>query len=99
MIMLFSAGSAASHIKLRRLCSTAQERLDGSNGLLLTPGADYMFDRGYISFEDDGQVRISRRVSRHDLLRLGFDQLVQERFGLAEPRSAACPREATSLRI
>jgi hypothetical protein len=74
----------ASHIKPWRLCVTAQERLDGNNGLLLTPDADHLFDRGYISFEDDGTVLVSPRVDRHDLRRLGFDQLVEKRFGLAE---------------
>ncbi len=43
----------ASHIKPWRVCETAQERLDGMNGLLLTPDADHLFDRGFISFEDE----------------------------------------------
>ncbi len=74
----------ASHIKPWRLCSSAQERLDGMNGLLLTPDADHLFDRGFISFQDDGEVLVSPRVDRSDLQRLGFDQLVWERFGVAE---------------
>jgi hypothetical protein len=74
----------ASHIKPWRLCASAQERLDGMNGLLLTPDADLLFDRGFISFEDDGEVQVSRRVDPLDLRRLGFDQLVMERFGVAE---------------
>ena len=74
----------ASHIKPWRLCDSAQDRLDGMNGLLLTPDADHLFDRGYISFEDDGEVRVSPRVDRNDLRRLGFEQLAWERFGVAE---------------
>ncbi len=74
----------ASHIKPWRLCETAQERLDGMNGLLLTPDADHLFDRGYISFEDDGEVRVSPRVDPEDLRRLGLNQLAWERFGVAE---------------
>lgn len=74
----------ASHIKPWRLCDSAQERLDGMNGLLLTPDADHLFDRGFISFEDDGEILISPRVDPADLRRLGFDQLVSERFGVAE---------------
>ena len=54
------------------------------NGLLLTPDADLLFDRGFISFEDDGKVLVSPRVDRDDLIRLGFEQLVWERFGAAE---------------
>jgi len=74
----------ASHIRPWRLCSSAQERLDGMNGLLLTPDADHLFDRGFISFEDDGEVRVSERVDRADLRRLGFEQLARARFGVAE---------------
>lgn len=74
----------ASHIKPWRLCESAQERLDGMNGLLLTPDADLLFDRGFITFEDSGDVLVSPRVTHDDLYRLGFQQLVKERFGLAE---------------
>lgn len=74
----------ASHIKPWRLCVSAQERLDGMNGLLLTPDADLLFDRGFITFEDDGDVVVSRRVDGADLRRLGFDQLVADGFGVAE---------------
>jgi putative restriction endonuclease len=74
----------ASHIKPWRLCASAAERLDGMNGLLLTPDADHLFDRGFISFEDDGKVLVSRRADRDDLIRLGFERLVWERFGAAE---------------
>lgn len=74
----------ASHIKPWRLCVSAQERLDGMNGLLLTPDADHLFDRGFISFNDGGEVLVSPRVDRMDLQRLGFDQLAMQRFGLAE---------------
>jgi hypothetical protein len=78
----------ASHIKPWRLCNSAQERLDGMNGLLLTPDADLLFDRGFISFEDDGEVLVSPRVDRTDLQRLGFEQLALARFGVAEAPAA-----------
>jgi putative restriction endonuclease len=74
----------ASHIKPWRLCDSAQERLDGMNGLLLTPDADLLFDRGFISFADGGEVLVSPRVDRVDLRRLGFEELAHERFGVAE---------------
>jgi len=74
----------ASHIKPWRVCQTAQERLDGMNGLLLTPDADHLFDRGFITFEDDGEVKVSKRVSDDDLERLGFGRLTQQRFGVSE---------------
>lgn len=74
----------ASHIKPWRACQSAQERLDGMNGLLLTPDADLLFDRGFISFKDNGDIIVSSRVDRADLRRLGFEQLAWERFGVAE---------------
>jgi putative restriction endonuclease len=74
----------ASHIKPWRACKSAAERLDGMNGLLLTPDADHLFDRGFISFLDHGEVMVSPRVDSEDLRRLGFEQLAFERFGIKE---------------
>ncbi|MGY0213414.1 HNH endonuclease [Bacillus cereus] len=48
----------ASHIK-RWSQSNHKERLDVNNGLLLCPNHDVLFDKGYISFEDDGKIVIS----------------------------------------
>lgn len=48
----------ASHIKPWR-DSDNTEKLDGSNGLLLAPHIDHLFDRGYISFTDEGILLIS----------------------------------------
>jgi len=52
----------ASHIKPWRLCDTNHERLDGYNGLLLTPTFDHLFDKGYISFSDEGEILVSARL-------------------------------------
>ena len=48
----------ASHMKPWR-SSSNDERLDGENGLLLSPNVDLLFDRGFISFEDDGRLLVS----------------------------------------
>ncbi len=48
----------ASHCKPWR-DSTNEERIDGENGLLLTPTIDHLFDRGFISFEDSGVLIVS----------------------------------------
>ena len=45
----------ASHIKPWRDCDHL-ERLDGANGLLLSPHVDKLFDRHWISFDHDGQL-------------------------------------------
>ncbi|WP_417474286.1 HNH endonuclease [Luteimonas mephitis] len=51
----------ASHIKPWSKSNNA-EKLDGSNGLLLTPNIDRLFDKGHITFEDDGRVRVSSQL-------------------------------------
>jgi predicted restriction endonuclease len=60
----------ASHCKPWR-DATNEERLDGENGLLLTPSIDHLFDRGFISFRDDGRLLVSPVAHRHSLSRMG----------------------------
>jgi hypothetical protein len=60
----------ASHSKPWR-DSTDEERLNGENGLLLTPSVDHLFDRGFISFEDSGELIISPVAHRPSLGRMG----------------------------
>ncbi len=62
----------ASHCKPWRDCESHDERLDGENGLLLTPTVDHLFDRGFISFENDGELLISPVVHRESLRRMGI---------------------------
>lgn len=64
----------ASHCKPWRDCSDNRERLDGENGLLLTPTIDHLFDRGYISFESDGGLLISPVAHRPSLVRMGIPE-------------------------
>ncbi|MBC8727436.1 hypothetical protein F6X39_03460 [Paraburkholderia sp. UCT2] len=45
----------ASHIKPWRN-ATNSERLDGSNGLLLAPHVDHLFDGGWITFDETGKL-------------------------------------------
>jgi putative restriction endonuclease len=52
----------ASHIKPWK-DSNNQERLNPFNGLLLIPDYDFLFDRGYITFKNNGGVIISQKLS------------------------------------
>lgn len=61
----------ASHIKPWRE-STSEERLDSFNGLLLTPNLDKLFDKGFISFDDEGKILISKSLINFELL--GIDK-------------------------
>src|SRR5690606_35468858 len=47
----------ASHIKAWR-DSTNAERINGHNGVLLSPHVDALFDEHLITFEDDGQMHV-----------------------------------------
>jgi hypothetical protein len=62
----------ASHCKPWR-DSTNEERLNGENGLLLTPSIDHLFDRGFIGFEDSGTLIISPVAHRPSLERMGIE--------------------------
>jgi putative restriction endonuclease len=52
----------ARHIKPWR-DSNDHEKLDGCNGLLLSPHFDQLFERGLISFEDDGELKVARHLN------------------------------------
>jgi len=52
----------ASHIK-PWAASNNDEKLDGFNGLLLSPHVDHLFDRGFISFKDSGEILVSRELN------------------------------------
>lgn len=67
----------ASHCKPWR-DSSNDERLDGENGLLLTPTVDHLFDRGFISFDDDGTLLISPVAHRLSLQRMSIP--IDEKF-------------------
>ncbi len=62
----------ASHCKPWR-DSDNQERLNGENGLLLTPTIDHLFDRGFISFEDSGVLIVSPVAHVPSLNRMGVE--------------------------
>jgi hypothetical protein len=49
----------AGHLKPWSKCENNHERIDPLNGLPLTPVADLMLDKGYISFTDDGAAIFS----------------------------------------
>lgn len=62
----------ASHCKPWRDASN-EERLNGENGLLLTPTIDHLFDRGFISFDNNGDLLISPVAHLPSLERMGVE--------------------------
>ncbi|WP_312310301.1 HNH endonuclease [Stenotrophomonas indicatrix] len=75
----------ASHIKPWAE-STHSERVDGENGLLLTPHADLLFDRGWISFSSSGRLLISSNLPFDVQDRLGLKLDPSLRHGIFSPK-------------
>jgi hypothetical protein len=53
--------------------STDQERLDPNNGILLSPNIDSLFDRHLVSFTSAGNMVVSPKISKDELISLGID--------------------------
>ena len=64
----------ASHIKPWSK-STTPEKIDGFNGLLLSPHVDHLFDRGFISFKDNGEILRSPRLSQKVMVQWSLDSI------------------------
>lgn len=62
----------ASHIKPWADCISDAERLDVFNGLLLAPHLDALFDGGWVTFLNSGQIRISDELDTASRVRLGI---------------------------
>lgn len=89
----------ASHTKPWR-DATNEERLDGANGLLLTPSIDHLFDRGFISFRDDGRLLVSPVAHHPSLERIGVpvtSALQTPAFTAQQRRYLAFHRDAVFL--
>ena len=61
----------ASHIKPWRDCNKDNEWIDKFNGLLLSPNIDALFDKGFITFDDNGQMVLSKHLKPSDANSLG----------------------------
>ena len=62
----------ASHMKPWSRCEKDSERLDGNNGLFLTPTVDRLFDQGFLTFNDDGTPTWSGKLDRGQIKMLNF---------------------------
>ncbi len=62
----------ASHIKPWSQ-SESFEKLDIDNGFLLCPNHDKLFDKGLISFDDEGRIMISEKLSDTDRVFMNAD--------------------------
>src|SRR4029453_15420535 len=53
--------------------SSMKRDMDIENGFLLTPSIDHLFDRGFISFEDNGELIVSNVAHKESVRRMGVD--------------------------
>ena len=59
----------AGHLKPWAECDN-RERLDPYNGLALTPTFDLLVDRGYLSFENNGDLILSSTLTQNEISQL-----------------------------
>lgn len=69
----------ASHIKPHAV-STKREQADPDNGLMLSPLYDKLFDKGFISFKDNGEILISDWLSPHNRELISFEYSPEDLF-------------------
>ena len=67
----------ASHIKPWSQCEKNSEWLDPYNGFLLVPTLDQAFDKGLITFDSQGRIVKSNKLSEDDCKRLGICDTMQ----------------------
>ena len=66
----------ASHIKPWKDCfDNPDECLDPDNALLLSPTWDKLFDAGYISFSEDGELLYAHKLSQTSQDALGLKEV------------------------
>lgn len=80
----------ASHIKPWADCETDAERLDVFNGVLLAPHLDAAFDRGFVTFADDGALVVSSALDARARAALGLERPLRAR-ALSEGHRAYLP--------
>jgi hypothetical protein len=78
----------ASHIKPWK-SSSNEERLDPHNGLLLLANIDILFENGFVSFDDDGRMLVSKTLSAEDRRLFGLPKNLKRKPDAGERRYLA----------
>jgi len=82
-----------SHIKPWAI-SSAEDRLNPENGLLLLANLDILFEKGFISFDDHGRMIVSKELSANDRRLFGLPKKLRRRPDAGERRYLAQHRES-----
>jgi putative restriction endonuclease len=75
----------ASHIKPWAICNV-KEKNDVNNGFILSPLYDKLFDKGFITFDNDGSLEISDWLSEENVNRIDFSKYEPARLQLTPER-------------
>lgn len=71
-IKISKQSTIASHIKPWSECETYDEAIECENGILLCPNHDKLFDKGYITFDENGQIIYSKSATAEILTLIGI---------------------------
>ena len=66
--------SIASHIKAWADCDNDSDRLNVYNGFLLSANYDALFDKGLITFDDNGLIIYSDRLIKNQIQDIGGEK-------------------------
>lgn len=69
--------------------ATGEEKTDPNNGLLLAVNWDAVFDKGFLSFDDQGKAIFSNELDDDSASQLGIDKNVRLRVGLLTQKRVA----------
>lgn len=69
----------ASHAMPWAECKKAKQRINKYNGFLLNANLDALFDKGLITFDDNGCIKISKTISKENKKALGINENMQLR--------------------
>ena len=67
----------ACHIKGQAECETDEERYNKYNGFAMTPTIHHLFDIGYLTFDEKGEMQLSIFFRNLDRNRLGLNKTVR----------------------
>ena len=72
----------ASHILPYSKCKNVNEMIDYNNGLLLCVNHDELFDKRFISFDEDGKIMISNDIdpALYDILNISKDMVLDNKY-------------------
>ncbi|MDP4489911.1 HNH endonuclease signature motif containing protein [Pseudoalteromonas piscicida] len=83
----------ASHIVPWALAND-EEKVDPNNGILLSPSIDKLFDKSFISFNDEGSIIVHLQFNKENLVKLGVaPRNIKVNFNKANKKYLAAHRE------